>query len=68
MPKKVWKTQIKNHRRQWKYILVEISSRNIYSAMLESTSFSSLKHCIWEKERGEDSHLVQIFMPGVANN
>ena len=48
--------------------MVEISSRNIYLAMFKSISFSSLKHCIWEQEEGEDSLLVQISTPDVANN
>lgn len=36
--------------------------------MLKSISFSSLKRCIWEREQGEDSNLVQLSMADVANN
>lgn len=57
----------KNHSHQWKFILVEIFSRNICSAMSESNSFFFLNHCICEKE-GEESRLDQVSVPDLANN
>lgn len=67
MPKKVWKSKLKNHMQQGKCVLVEISSRNFYWAMFKSISFSSVKRYTWEEEGGEDHHLVQISVSDVAN-